>query len=194
MYFLQTFAVFAYITCVLLWLVVLLPFGPMIVKSDVFEAFVPATHNVSVEEAAPTEPHPIAQVALFAAVAGIVLVMIIFTFISLRKAPRAIGQAGQKVTRSAAETVVTTVPALTHHQISAQKRKKLTVRVVFYIKLAVISIPLIVVVCAPIPDSFQLTRELLLVIVGILAGWALLLFSLQLIFARMLRVPYDKLW
>lgn len=194
MYFLQLFGVCAYVACVLLWLVVLLPFGPSIVESDVFEAFVPSTHEQAVEPTTVSQPNPVVQVVLFAVVAALVIAMIIFTIISLRKAPRAIGQTGQKMTHRAAETVVAVVPALTHRHMSSRVRKKLTTRIVFYIKLAIICVPLLVAVCTPMPDSFQLTKELQLVVVAVLASWALLLFSLQLIFARLLHVSYDTLW
>ena len=186
-------AVFAYISCVLLWLVALLPYGPGIIESDSFETFVPSeTSQPVVVPAEPTQAF-LPQWLLFVIVAALVAGMLVAVVISLKSAPKAIGQTGQKFTHHAAEAII---PVITHHRpLPAKKRKLLTARIIFYLKMAIIIIPLIVAVLAPTPDiSEHFTRELLLVVVGVLAGWSLFLFCLQLIGARLFRVSYDTLW
>lgn len=180
----------AYLSCLFQWAFVIIPFLPGVIDSDVFQTFVPSgTPGASVEIQPIQSPLPnwLAPVI----VGGITLIVMVVTVITLARLPRAVGKTGQKLTRTAAEHVV---PVVTHHaKLPEKKRRALTARIVFDIKLAVVALPVIILLIVPIPET-AIPSQAITFVVALAAGWSLLLFCLQVVFARALKVPLDRLW
>ena len=127
-------------------------------------------------------------------VGAVVLTLAIMSIVtvSLRRAPKVVGQTGQRMTRGTAELVV---PALTHHRhVPPQQKKRLTARTTWYLKIGLIVIPLVVAAWAPLASTLGLTRELLMVTAGSIAAWALLLFGVQLMLGKIWHIPAERIW
>lgn len=188
---LQTLAVLAYLTIVLQWLIVFMPYIPSLAQTDVFDSFVPdSTPQTQPDE---TQVDNMPQWAVFLIVGSILGVMIVVAAMSLRRAPKAIGEVGHMVTHKAAEAIV---PVVTHHHpITPRKRKVITTEVVFGLKALIVCAPVVFVLVAPFPEGpSQLTRDVVLIVAAGLAAWTLLLFGIQLSLARLLHISTEKLW
>lgn len=187
--FLNILGFLGYFSCLLQWALLLLPFLPGMLDSGVFRTFMPSGPSETVVSA--PSPPVLPNWLVFIVVAAIVLAVVAATVMALARLPRAIGQAGQSFTRTAAEHVI---PLVTHHAtLPEKKRRALTARIVFNIKLAVLALPLIIALVVPLPDA-SISRQLLLVVVALAAGWSLLLFCVQAACARMFKVSLDRLW
>lgn len=187
--FLNIFGFLAYLSCLFQWALVILPFLPGILDSDVFHTFVPSGES----EAKPDIPSPevLPDWLIFIIIAIIAVGVIIVTVLAFGRLPRAVGQTGQKLTRSAAEYAI---PIVTHHaKIPEKKRRALTARIVFDIKLAVLTLPLIVLLIVPLPET-TVAPQVLVLVAALAAGWSLFLFCLQAMLARVFKVSLDRLW
>lgn len=180
----------AYLSCLFQWALVVLPFLPGLLDSDVFHTFMPSGPPSEVVVYAPS-PQAFPNWLVFTLVAVIVLAVVVVTVRALARLPRAVGHAGQSFTRTAAEHVI---PLVTHHAtLPEKKRRALTARIVFDIKLVLLALPLIIVLVVPLPDT-SISRQLLMVVVAVAAAWSLLLFCLQAACARLFKVSLDRLW
>lgn len=186
---LQVIAVCAYLACLLQWAFVTIIVAVPFAQSGQLQSWGSSDTHPSQSLSIPAGGVP-SWVAIVFTVA-IAIIVIAVTLISLARLPKAIGVTAQKTTRRAAELVV---PAITHkRKISPKKRSLLTARIIFDLKLALLVIPVMVVWFAPIPQAIG-SRELILFIVALLAGWALILFCLQVALARAFHIPLKVLW
>lgn len=181
-------AVLAYLALLFEWTMLALPYIAGAIKSDTYKSILADHPRPTVEPAAQALPEwavlVIVGVLLIGALAAVAM--------SLSRAPKAIVETGEKITRQAAEAII---PVVTRrHHVPEKKRAVLTARLVFYIKLALLIIPILVALFVPLPDQSKLTREMLLIVVGLSAVWALLLFGLQHLARRMFRISPSKRW
>lgn len=183
-------AVFAYLSCILQWLLATAPYIPSVIQSDLFETYV---NNPSSQTAVPVAPVSDMFSGLFVVIATLISVVVVVAgVIAIYRTPRAIGKTGAKLTHGAADAVL---PVVTRHKkITPTKRRLLTARLVFDIKLVLVVVPLLLVLIAP-PDAIQnLSHEVIVVVAAVLAAWSLFLFCLQVIVARALRINVDHIW
>ena len=179
----------AYLSCLFQWVFVLLPFLPGVLDSDVFHAFIPLGTSDTSVNVQPAQQLP--NWLIFIIVAVITLAVVLVTIIALARLPRSVGKTGQKLTRTAAERVI---PVVTHHaKLPEKKRRALTARIVFDIKLAMIALPIVLLLIIPLPET-TIPSQAITLVVALAAGWSLLLFCLQVVFARAFKVPLDRLW
>ena len=179
----------AYLSCLFQWTLAILPFLPGVLDSDLFVALTPSPTVPGRMDSAPEQTLP--DWLTFFIIAGITLIVLVVTVVAITRLPRTVGQGSQKIIRSAAEHVL---PVVTHHtKLSKKKRQLLTARIVFNIKLAVLTLPIIILLVVPVPET-AVSRQALLLIVGLAAGWSLMLFSVQALLARRSHVSLDKLW
>lgn len=166
-------AVLAYLALLFEWTMLALPYIAGAIKSDAYKSILADHPRPVVEPASQALPEWAVLV-----IAGVLLIgTLAAVAISLYRAPKAIVETGEKITRQAAEAIM---PVVTRrHHIPAMKQAVLTARLVFYIKLTLLIIPMIVALFVPLPDQSKLTREILLIVVGSSGAWALLLFGLQ---------------
>ncbi len=193
LFIVQALAVLAYLACAVLWVLMLLPYGPSLLESDAYKTFVTHSDSQPIPAPQPVALPPAGQGIVFVAAILLVIGVIAVTVMSFRRAPRMIGHVGQQLTRRTAEMIV---PMITHHhKIPAKKRRLLTARIIIYIKLLIVIVPVLVVLFAPMPPlPPQLTRELLQFIAGLIAGWAILLFGSQLMLSKAFHIPPEQLW
>lgn len=184
----NVFGTLGYVSVMFQWLWMLVVLATPILSSD-FAAplFLPSENSTPVQPLATDIPGPIATIFMVLAVAFAISV----TIYAVVAVPRTIGRSGQKVTQVSAQVVL---PRLTHHRKITKKRQKtLLERISWSIKLVLLAIPVIALL-APVSAELGLERE---VVVGFglyCALMSVLWFGLQFIFARLARLPNDRLW
>ena len=136
--------------------------------------------------AAPVPTHePASPVAL--AIGGIVTVaMIIITVVVLIRLPKAIAKTSQVVTERATETIL---PVVSHHKKLPKKKKlQLSAKLTFYIRLALIALPFLLLLALPQNESIK--PQLVIFVGGFLAITTLTLLAVESVFA--LALPKKK--
>lgn len=182
------FGTLGYVSVMFQWLWMLVVLATPILSND-FAAplFLPSENSTPVQPIATEIPGPLAMIFMVLAVVFAISVSV-YAVVAV---PRTIGRSGQKVTKVSAQVVL---PRITHHRkISKKRQKTLLERITWSIKLVVITIPVIALLL-PVPAELGLERD---VVVGFglyCAVVSLLWFGLQFIFARLARLPNDRLW
>ena len=178
-----------YISCVLQWLWSFILFLPAIIGSGAIEALLPKTHTVqpTIVEPVPSTPSPF--ITIIAVIITIVVIGV--TIFALVKLPLAVAKTGKKVTHEAAEFAL---PIIARHKaLPEKKRRILTARLIRLIKLKLIVIPVIALFFVP-QNDLPLPFDAILFVGAILAVGSLVWFGAQLILARLLHSPADRLW
>lgn len=177
-----------YVVCMFQWLWSLMPYLPGIMKlvdvpkSATPEPIIPAEHLVVVG------PPSIGMVIFAAAITVLFIGISIYVFIKL---PTMAGKAGQKLTKSAATHIAPVVSR--HVKLSPKKQRRLTQRIVTYIKFAICLLPVLVATFSYVIDG-EISYALTMFLAGVLAIIAVLILCLQLLLAKWLRINLDKVW
>lgn len=180
----------AYVSCLFQWAFVMVPFLPGVLDSDVFHTFVPSSAPEAVKVNLPS-PQVVPEWLMFTVAAIIALIVVAATVSALARLPRAVGRTGRKLTHSTAAQIV---PVVTHHaKIPEKKRRALTARLIFDIKLAILALPLILLLVVPLPEMV-IPPQAFVLVAALAAGWSLFLFCLQVVLARAFKVSIDRLW
>lgn len=193
LFFVNTIAALAYLSCLIQWLLAVLPFASGLVRSDVFKTYVSDPSNQTIQPPSIDIGTPEIFSGVFVIIAiALAVGVLVFAVIMISRTPAAVGKTGAKLTHSAAEVVL---PVITHHKkITPKKRGMLTARIVFNIKLALVVIPLLLVFVSP-SDAFPaMSGDVLIFVAALCAGWSLCLFCLQTAIARILRVDLARIW
>lgn len=178
------FGTLFYIVSAFGWLWAILPYVPDIAKLS--KSLQPDTQPV--EHVATAGPPSLLLVIIAVGATIAVLAMTIYALIKL---PSTIRKSGEKLTHSASSHIV---PILTHRTaLSPKKRRQLTAKVTFYVKLLVCTLPVAVSACGLIVPT-GLPYELTLLVATFFAVIALVLLGTQLLLAKWLRVPLDIVW
>lgn len=181
------FGVFGYLSCALQWLWLGVLFLPQLLSSEAKNLLLPPSSETSTPTSFNLDGDGLLITALGIAVT---LIVLIITVVVLIRLPMGIAKTGNKVAKTAADTVL---PVVTHHKkVSAKKRRMLTIRIIKIIKLLLVLLPMALLATAFIFDA-PLPKELIFMIGSILAIGSLLWFSLEYITARWLRVPVDRI-
>lgn len=168
------FKVFSYIFTVLEWLWFTILLIPVLKATGILKLFLPNGE----QQAVPVAPHETASPMLLIFAAAITAVMILISIIALLRLPKTIAKTGDTVSHTVSEVIV---PVITHHKKVPQKKYRLlTDRVMFYVRLGLIIVPLVgILLC---PPSKQLGVSL-----GYLLGSSLALTAvLSLVFEQLL--------
>lgn len=178
------FGTLFYIVSAFGWLWAILPYVPDIAKLS--ESLQP--------EAQPAE-HVVAagppSLLLVIIAVGVTIAVLAMTVYALIKLPSTIRHSGEKLTHGASSHIV---PILTHHTaLSPKKRRQLTAKVTFYVKLLLCTLPVVVSAFSFLAPT-GLTYELTILVATFFAVVALVLLSIQLLLAKWLRVPLDIAW
>lgn len=173
-----------YIVSAFGWLWAILPFVPDIAKLS--KSLQPESQPV--EHVVATGPPSLLLVIVAVGVTIAILVMTIYALIRL---PSTIRRSGEKLTHGASSHIV---PILTHHTaLSPKKRRQLTAKVTFYVKLLICTLPVVVSACSFLVPA-GLPYELTILVTTFFAVVALVLLGAQLLLAKWLRVPLDIVW
>ncbi len=178
------FGTLFYIVSALGWLWAILPYVPDIAKlsRSLQPDTQPAEHVVA---AGPP------SLLLVIIAVGITITVLAMTIYALVKLPSTIRKSGEKLTHSASSHIV---PILTHRTaLSPKKRRQLTAKVTFYVKLLLCTLPVTISACSfMVPTG--LPYELTMLVATFFAVIALVLLGAQLLLAKWLRVPLDIVW
>lgn len=101
------------------------------------------------------------------------------------------GKAGQKLTKNAATHIAPVVSR--HAKLSPKKQRRLTERIVTYIKFAICLLPVLVAMFSYLVDT-PISYALTMFMAGVLAIIATLILCSQLLLAKWLRINLDKVW
>lgn len=161
-----------YVVCLLQWLWIVILTLPILLDSGWLSSFViPENQLPPAEEIKSETVSPL----LVAIGGGITILMLALSALIIFKLPSKVVQTGTVITHAAADAIV---PLVTHHKrLPAKKTRILTIRVLLYIKLALVLVPLIVCFFVPIDTTFN--RDLVVFIGSSLATIALSLFGLE---------------
>ncbi|HRF28256.1 MAG TPA: hypothetical protein PL051_01265 [Candidatus Saccharibacteria bacterium] len=156
----QFFMYTSYLTCALQWFwlgILVLGFFAQNGMLDTLNQHEPVVAPVRTHE-------PASPVAL--AIGGIVTVaMIIITIIVLIRLPKAIAKTSQVVTERATEAML---PVVSHHKKLPKKKKlQLSAKLAFYIRLALIALPFLLLLALPQNESIK--PQLVIFVGGLLA-------------------------
>lgn len=162
----------AYFVCMLQWLWIIILVLPTLIDSGLLASFAPPR----VEKPQVAIVDDTSQSPLLLITGGIVtLLMIVLTIYILIKFPSKVAQNGSTIAHKAADVIV---PVVSHHKpISPKKRRTLTARVLFYVKLALVLAP--VLACYLVPETNTINADLIRFIGSILAMIAVGLFALE---------------
>lgn len=176
-----------YIVSTIGWLWAVLPYVPDIAKLSA--TLQPQEQAQPVEQVVTTGPPPLLLTIIIIGVTIAILVMSVYTLIKL---PATIRMSGEKLTHTTSAHIV---PILTHHtHLSPKKRRQLTARIAFYIKLALCTLPVIIAACSFLVPASSLSYELTILVATFFAITSLVLFCTQLLLAKWLRIDLDIVW
>ncbi|HCR55428.1 TPA: hypothetical protein DIV49_00490 [Candidatus Saccharibacteria bacterium] len=177
----QFFMYTSYLTCALQWFWLGILVLGVFAQNGMLD-----TLNQHEPVVAPVPTHePASPVAL--AIGGIVTVaMIIITVVVLIRLPKAIAKTSQVVTERATETIL---PVVSHHKKLPKKKKlQLSAKLTFYIRLALIALPFLLLLALPQNESIK--PQLVIFVGGLLAITTLTLLAVESVIA--LALPKKK--
>ncbi len=151
----------SYLSTAFGWLWVAMLVTPRLVESGFFEFFIQTPPEASQPTAITVSQSPI----LLAVAAVVTVIMIVLSIVILWQLPKKVSKTGHQVTHHFSGAIL---PVLTHHKkIPKKKRQILSERLVVYIRLVLIVLPLIGVVF--LPASENLDYSVGLIVSGLLA-------------------------
>lgn len=178
------FGTLFYIVSAFGWLWAILPYIPDIAKLS--RSLQPEAQPV--EHVVTAGPPSLLLIIIAISVTIAILAMTVYVLIKL---PSTIRRSGEKLTHSTSSHIV---PILTHHTaLSPKKRRQLTAKVTFYVKLLLCTLPVAVSACSILVPT-GLSYELTMLVATFFAVIALVLLGTQLLLAKWLRVPLDIVW
>jgi len=186
--------VMGYVVLTLQWMWLLVVALPGILRSHLFTFFVPQSQ----QQTSASMPSGIEQSdgAVDSSVLLVLAVLIVaailgLTIYALRRAPKTIGETGRKITQGTAEHII---PVLTHHaKLSPAKRRFLTARIAFDVKLGLLALPVGLVYIVE-PSLPGVSHEVARFGEAILAFMTLILICVQVGVAKTLRIELSHLW
>lgn len=185
----NTFAVFGYLSLCFQWLWSGVAIVPALLKDPAIRDFIIPKQNPIITPQVPSDDG-LSPLMLVIAIAITIFVIVVSAVILIRL-PVAIAKTGKKTVSSAAEAII---PVITHHQkIPPKKKKILTFELVKLIKLTLCVLPIIFLLISTQLTNSQLPDDLLVFICSALTIASLAWFSLEYIFARVLKVPTERL-
>jgi hypothetical protein len=124
----------------------------------------------------------------------IVIALTIFIFAltlyALWKLPSAVGRGGARVTRQTADALL---PVITHHRKkSAKERRRLSYKLVVYIKWSLVIAPLAALIWASSVDALE--PQIIWTVAGFCALCSAAYFGIQQLLVGLWKVPSDKTW
>lgn len=139
----RAFRSISYIFTTLLWLWLALLVMPAVIDSGVIDLLMPDSQQPVVVQESPALP----KGALVVVGIAITVVMVILTVVAIVRMPRDVARSGSKVTHVTTEKIV---PVLLHKQkVTKKKKREYTARVLAYVRLAFIVVPMVAILFAP---------------------------------------------
>ena len=147
----------------------------------------------------PTEPAPTIDpislpgfVEQIIVVASVIFAVAIILY-AIVAVPRGIGRAGQRITRTSAQTVSTGVQRHRHQPMGKKHKRRLVSRFTWSFKYALAIIPLFLLI-VPVDPSIGLEQAVVIVVGLVAGGFSLLWFTLQYSLARLWHIGARDIW
>lgn len=118
------------------------------------------------------------------------LFVLVLTVVVLIRLPKAIGQRGASITHNTAGAIMPIVSK--HLQLPEKKQRELSYKVIVFIKICIVLLPLLALVY--IPDAVPVDGSIVWIIAIFCAIWSIICFGLQQLIVKLFKVPIDKLW
>lgn len=116
---------------------------PAVIDSGVIDLLMPNSQQPMVVQDSPTLPKGVLVVVGIA----ITVVMVVLTVVAIARMPRDVARTSSKVTHKTTEKLV---PVLLHKQkISKKKKREYSARVLAYVRLGFVVLPMIAILFAP---------------------------------------------
>ncbi len=184
---------FGYLFCFLQWLWV------VILYSGYFESFSNLLLNQIDTESiskpiTPTVTSSISGMPLTVMAIIIISVMIIFTIYVIFKMPSIILNSSKNIVHETAETAAPIVAKIAHKKETKKVHIKLTTRLVIAVKAGLIVLAILAMALSKFVEKPVFNYEIVIIIGLWLAGCSIILFAIQYLIARILRVDVSKLW
>lgn len=181
------FGTLFYLSCLLQWMWATLPYMPGIVRlAEMLQG--PKDAPAPIQEVAASEP-PSLLLLIIAVVATTIIIGL--TLYVLIKFPVTVAKSAQKMTQNASARIV---PIVTHHaRLPEKKRRRLTARIVVYLKLIICVLPVILCACTYFFET-ELGYGITMAIAAVLGLGSFLLLTAQLLIARWLKVKSSAIW
>lgn len=181
---------FGYLFCFLQW------FWAVILYSGYFKPVAEfLNHNDVSTIPAPIVPvQPMSGLPLTVATVIIVTAMIIFTVYIMFKMPSIILKSSKNVVHETAETAAPIVAKFTHKKETKKLHIKLTARLVVAIKAGLIILAILAMALSKLVEKPVFDYKIVIIIGLWLAGCSIVLFAIQYLIAKLLKVDISKLW
>lgn len=178
----NTFGMFGYLSCLISWAWTAIVYIPILLANKQIEEFLLPEPTKS--PALPLSSVPMSPIMVFFAFA-ITAAVIITTIIVLLRAPITIAKTGKAITTKAAASIA---PLVIHGKpLPAAEKRRLTARLVKIVKLLLVVLPVAAAFFGVFVET-PLSLELVVFVNAVLALMAMVWFSAQYIFARLLGV------
>jgi len=183
-----TLGVLGYLSLLFQWLWVVALYLPLLLRSDLHDLFIPRPDtSQSTLHAIKIGGPDMLWLAIGIAVTAVVLIA---TIIILARLPMAIAKTGNKASETIAETAL---PIITHHnKIPLKQKRRLTARLVGYIKFCLALLPLAGLVGLWF-TTFDLPNDIVVFVTLFFTLCTTVWFALQYLFATLLRVPSEDI-
>lgn len=130
----------------------------------------------------------------FIGVAVIVLVMLMVTIYVIAKLPATLARSGRKVVHKSSSALTGVVIKATKKKDTKKLRDKLTPKIILYLKLVVVILPLVLAYLSQFQSEPLIEPALALYISALLADMSIFFFIVQYVFARILQVKPVDIW
>ncbi len=124
----------------------------------------------------------------------IAIFMLLVTVYIIYKIPITIAKTSEKIVHSTAENITPIVLHAQHKKDTKSNHKKISIRLVIFIKIILIIIPVILSFTSQYIDSKQIDFDIAVYVSLWLACFSILSFATQYIFANLLSVKKQDLW
>ncbi|MNH58576.1 hypothetical protein D3C85_1114510 [compost metagenome] len=181
------FGTLFYLSCLLQWMWATLPYMPGIVRlAEILQG--PKNTPAPIQETTTSGPPSLLLLIIALVATAIVIGLTLYVLI---KFPVTVAKSAQKMTQNASARIV---PIVTHHaKLPEKKRRRLTARIVVYLKLTICVLPVILCACTYFFET-ELGYGITMIIAAVLGLGSLLLLSAQLLIARWLKVKSSAIW
>lgn len=181
------FGTLFYLSCLLQWMWATLPYMPSIVRlAEMLQG--PEDTPAPIQEAAVSGPPSLLLLIIAFAATAIVIGLTLYVLI---KFPVTVAKSAQKITQNTSARIV---PIVTRHvKLPEKKRRRLTARIIVYLKLIICVLPVILCACTYFFET-ELEYGITMIIAAVLGLGSLLLLSAQLLIARWLKVKSNAIW
>jgi len=184
------FGGFGYFFCLLQWFWTIILYFSLIETIALF--FNSKTENQIINNPAPVDIVSNTPLIIIAVIISVI--MIVLTIYVIYKIPSTIVRTGKKIVHETAENFTPIVLKIQHKKDTKIIHKKLTIRMIMFIKIMLIIIPVILSLTSQITQEQSFDYSIVIFISLWLACFSLVSFTIQYILASFLSVKMQYLW